>query len=84
MIRLRGTPISDTDAGELARWLRDIDPDTARRLDSAADRGSGLLAISRPEARAILNAISQMAAEDNGVTDRLDELIDAFHDYVTE
>lgn len=67
----------------LARWLRPSDQETADRLDRAIDRGGALLAISRQEAGAILIVVAAMTNEEPDVTERLENLVTVFRDYVT-
>ena len=75
MIRIRGVPISDDEARELARLLDRSDEAAGlvARLDRAlADEVGGLVATDRDEARCILVAVRSMLEEER--SERLLEL----------
>ena len=74
--RTRGKPVSNEDAGELARWLRALDLETgiADRIDRATDADGGLIAIDRAGAHAILAVITALQDENPACAERLEEL----------
>lgn len=85
LIRLHGEPVNDQDAAVLARWLRATgDPTgTCDRIDRMVDAGTGgMLAISRPEASAILVAISVIEGEDPELAERLGKVSADLADYI--
>lgn len=65
VIRVRGVPVSDADARELARRLTGDEAagSLVTRLGRALDDGGGLIATDRLEARAVLFAVQKMLAE---------------------
>lgn len=66
MICLRGTPISNHEASELARRLRehaDDAADVADRVDRALAIGTGLIATNRAEALAVLAVVEEWTVE---------------------
>lgn len=66
MIRLRGVPISIEDAAELARGLlvqSEASLGIAERLERAIVAGTGVIATTEPEARAVLAALEERANE---------------------
>jgi hypothetical protein len=75
MIRVRGVPISDDEAVELARGLAhdELAASLVDRLERAVGCGGGLVATDRLEARAALFAVQAMLARREH-SDRLLEL----------
>jgi hypothetical protein len=65
VIRVRGVPISDDEARELAHRLAhdEVAASLADRLARALDGGGGLIATDRLEARAALFAVQAMLAK---------------------
>jgi hypothetical protein len=65
VIRVRGVPISDDEARELAHRLADDEAAASLvdRLTRALDNGSGLIATDRLEARAALFAVQAMLSK---------------------
>jgi hypothetical protein len=66
MIRLRGVPIGDEDARELARRLREhalVAVGIAERVERALVAEGGLIATNPPEARAVLTVVDQWLIE---------------------
>ncbi len=84
MIRLRGVPLSDDEASELAAWLRasgDVGgADLAARIERALIVGSGMLATDRAQALAVLAALDDWRP-DNA---RLFELAQGLRAFVAE
>jgi len=80
VIRLRGLPISDGEAAELARRLRDHGDDdgldVAARLERALVAGSGVIATTEAQASVVLRLIEDWAPE------RLREVARALREYV--
>lgn len=74
MIRVRGVPISDADAKDLARRLLDDETGigVAARLTRAIEMDGGVIGTSKPEARAVLSAVDHLL--DRGPSERLLEL----------
>ncbi len=64
MIRVRGVPISDDEARELAQRLAhdEVAASLVGRITRAVENGGGLIATDRLEARAALFAVQSMLA----------------------
>lgn len=66
MIRVRGFPISDADAAELARGLRAYSAaseDVAERVERALLMGTGVIGTDTLQARAVLSVLDEQAGE---------------------
>jgi hypothetical protein len=74
VIRVRGIPISDRDARDLARQLLDHETgiDVAARLTRAIEMDGGVIGRSKPEPRALISAIDVLL--NGGPSERLLEL----------
>jgi hypothetical protein len=63
VIRLRGLPLTDSEASELAAWLRaNYDPggeELAARLERAVLVGMGIIAVDRSQAVAVLAVLDE-------------------------
>ena len=85
MIRIHGNPISDNDAGELARWLRAVTDDTvtADRLERVIDAGNGgLVATDKAQARAIITAVAALAEDEPECAERLEAMMAKLQEFV--
>ena len=84
MIRLRGVPLSDEEASELAAWLRangDLGGvELAGRIERALIAGSGMLATDRAQALAVLAALDDWRSD----SERLFELAQGLREFVAE
>ena len=80
-------PISDQDAGEIARWLRAVTDDTvtADRLERIVDAGNGgLVATNRAQAQAIITAVAALADDDPDCAERLEGMVAELDEYIRQ
>jgi hypothetical protein len=85
VIRLRGYPITDREAAELARRLRaQADPsgfEVAARLERAVTARTGVIATDHAQARAILAALDEWPPE---LSDRLQEIATELREFASD
>lgn len=85
MIRLRGYPLTQKEASELARRLRArAEPsaiDIAARLDRAVAAATGVIATDHAQARAVLAALDEWPPE---LSDRLQEIATELREFASD